>query len=522
MITVRLHGPMALHAADGRCITPQGAKVQALVALLLATPTMTRTRPWLQDKLWSDRGPEQAAASLRQAIYQLRGALGDAAGALHSDRRAVSLDPAQVRVLPPEPGQEYLEGIDVRDPEFEDWLTLQRMAEGAPPTTPSGMRPAAVPQARSFRVLLTLTGDAPEHGMLLGWMVADMFTRALEDRALAEVQTEPDDTTAPVDLRLCLTAHGGARPMLRARMVAGPGARHVWAEMIPLDAIDAEPFEQARLARFVNSGIEAVISAAAQRARAQEATAGVDATHRAARRIFGFSVADLQAAETLLMREDAQTPSGLAWRIFLRMVQRVECAAPDDRALRDEVEELVQRALRLDQGNTLVLCAAANAYLKVLDRPEEALALSHRALEGGWSNPFAHDVAANALLLQGEAEAAYRAASRARFIGQTTPMSHFFDMGLCLAAVATGRYDEALSLARQAAALAPNFRPPLRYLAILNAAADRPEAAAAALGRLRAIEPGFDPRRFTQDPAYPVAAFRHSPIADRPVLRDLR
>jgi tetratricopeptide (TPR) repeat protein len=306
---------------------------------------------------------------------------------------------------------------------------------------------------------------------------------------------------------------GGTRPVLRGRMVAGPGARHVWAEMAPLDAGDAEPFEQARLVRFVNAGTEAAISAAAQRARGAQTAGGADVVHRAARRIFGFSAADLQAADALLAQDGAQGASGLAWRIFLRMVQRVECAVPDGPALVAEVEDLVQRALRLDQTNTLVLSAAANACLKVLDRPDEALALARRALDAGWSNPFAHDIAANALLLRGEAEAAWRAAGRARFIGQATPMAHFFDMGLCLAAVATGRTDEALSLARQAAALAPHFRPPLRYLAILNARA---------VARLREIEPGFEPQRMVEDPSYPVAAFRRSPIADRPVLRDLR
>ena len=92
-------------------------------------------------------------------------------------------------------------------------------------------------------------------------------------------------------------------------------------------------------------------------------------------------------------------------------------------------------------------------------------------------------------------------------------MSHFFDMGLSLACVATGRPKEALAMARQAAALAPNFRPALRYSAILNANAGHIVEARRAVDRLRAAEPTFDLCQMLQDPAYPVATIRNAGLA---------
>jgi DNA-binding SARP family transcriptional activator len=56
-------------------LTPGGRKARALLAILALTPTRRRSRSALQDKLWSDRGPEQGAASLRQTLSEIRRAL---------------------------------------------------------------------------------------------------------------------------------------------------------------------------------------------------------------------------------------------------------------------------------------------------------------------------------------------------------------------------------------------------------------------------------------------------------------
>src|SRR6516225_5748288 len=63
---------------DCQDLTPNGRKARALLAILALTrPTRRRSRPALQDKLWSDRGPEQGAASLRQTLTEIRKALGE-------------------------------------------------------------------------------------------------------------------------------------------------------------------------------------------------------------------------------------------------------------------------------------------------------------------------------------------------------------------------------------------------------------------------------------------------------------
>src|SRR3954471_2685430 len=124
---------------DGQDLTPRGRKARALLAILALTPTRRRSRPALQDKLWSDRGPEQGAASLRQTLTEIRKALGEryrdclvsnlhgiglAEGRVTIDLDNVDLS-ALARVVEP---PQLLEDIDVTDKEFEDWLRNQRAA----------------------------------------------------------------------------------------------------------------------------------------------------------------------------------------------------------------------------------------------------------------------------------------------------------------------------------------------------------------------------------------------------------
>jgi TolB-like protein/tetratricopeptide (TPR) repeat protein len=128
---------LCLLGDNGADVTPRGAKTQGLLALIGSAPGLRRTRAFLQDKLWSDRGPEQGAASLRQSLAEIRRALGDGRDCLVTEAGMVGLDPDRVRVVvEPGPGDwgptgeasEFVEGLDVADPEFENWIRDQRLA----------------------------------------------------------------------------------------------------------------------------------------------------------------------------------------------------------------------------------------------------------------------------------------------------------------------------------------------------------------------------------------------------------
>lgn len=137
-VFIRLLGPLTVVKADQTDVTPKGKRAKAILALLALSPAGVRSRRWVQDKLWSERGQENGAASLRQEISALR-RFFKAAGVdiLVCDRDTLRLDRNLVYLDIDDPaslaqGEDLLEGLDIRDPEFEDWLRTERMRYDAP------------------------------------------------------------------------------------------------------------------------------------------------------------------------------------------------------------------------------------------------------------------------------------------------------------------------------------------------------------------------------------------------------
>jgi len=140
-----LLGPFSVSDYDGLPLTPKAQKTCAMLAMLALSPRATRTRVWLRDKLWSDRGEEQGAASLRQALLDARRSLGELGDqVIIADKKSVSLRLDKITIdtelllaeaetsnqdlerLRVSLNEDLLEGMDIRDPEFEDWLALER------------------------------------------------------------------------------------------------------------------------------------------------------------------------------------------------------------------------------------------------------------------------------------------------------------------------------------------------------------------------------------------------------------
>ncbi|QUJ78147.1 hypothetical protein KDD17_17550 [Sulfitobacter albidus] len=129
-----LSGPLQIICDDGRDATPPGTKAKALLALVVLSKNAVRSRAWLQDHLWSTSAPAQGAASLRKELSRLSKFFGAQDLSWFTIARdTVSIDLGAVEVdifdtdLPPDRA-ELLEGLDVGDPEFEDWLAIERQA----------------------------------------------------------------------------------------------------------------------------------------------------------------------------------------------------------------------------------------------------------------------------------------------------------------------------------------------------------------------------------------------------------
>lgn len=146
---VRLFGSFRVRAADGSDATPNGRKARALIAFLLLADGETATRDRLAGLLWSERGDDQARASLRQTLYEMRELTAGDAALLASDRARARIEPGRVVtdldrmrtaaatndtaalvMLVGEKPSDLLADLDGIDPAFDDWLVVERARRG--------------------------------------------------------------------------------------------------------------------------------------------------------------------------------------------------------------------------------------------------------------------------------------------------------------------------------------------------------------------------------------------------------
>jgi len=130
--------------SDGTSLRLRGRKARALLAYLACSPNRTLSRDRAADMLWSDRGTDQARASLRQTIAEIRGEL-PASDALIVDRDTIAFAPGQARsdvdeimdaCVKRDPaalarnleraGDMFLADLSGLSPAFDEWLLGER------------------------------------------------------------------------------------------------------------------------------------------------------------------------------------------------------------------------------------------------------------------------------------------------------------------------------------------------------------------------------------------------------------
>src|ERR1700744_5295366 len=120
----KLYGDFALYDDQENEVTPARRKSRALLAYLILSAQAAVPRNHLAALLWSDRGEDQARASLRQALYEIR----DLAPLVAADRVSVRIDRTMVRTdLGSSPtDMNLLANLNDVDKEFDAWLAIQR------------------------------------------------------------------------------------------------------------------------------------------------------------------------------------------------------------------------------------------------------------------------------------------------------------------------------------------------------------------------------------------------------------
>ena len=167
-----------------------GAKHRALFALLATAPFGRRTRSYLQDTLWGTSCFDNGRQSLRRALSDIKALMGPEYEALLAVNNAeISLDLSRVHFIGRPGGGEFLEGLDIRDNEFNDWL---RGIRQSPEQLFSLNSPSSQPPPQSILPTIAVLpfrlvqGD-PLHGVLGDWLAEEICRSLSRSNLLAVI-----------------------------------------------------------------------------------------------------------------------------------------------------------------------------------------------------------------------------------------------------------------------------------------------------------------------------------------------
>lgn len=508
---LRLSGPFHATDARGREVEGLSRRAQALLAFLSQQPGMRAERTRLADLLWSDRGEDQARASLRQELSVLRRSLPDAL--LEANRQQVWLDPARIAC---EAGGNapFLDGFDLASEGFEDWLREARSQPPADLSVPS------VPQVMNRPAVLLFCFEAlsggRDDGMIAAGLAADLRTTLSYWRWFPVIGPEAIGwkTAREVDLReaaSCVDAAFaisgtlrclGGRVKITAELTEAATGRLRWSNTFTGDLGDIFQFQEE-----VSQAIVAQIEPQITRAEAMRITrmrpaslgpwqllARADEIDRTGGEGYGTPESNFEQArlmEEALSRDPGFAPalSRLA-RVHFRSALLGWTDDPD--ASYRLCEDFARRALDCDPDNWeshayygLVHVFAKHEYAAGRFHAEEAVRLNPSAALG-------HQALACALEWIGEPEAAlshlnlifrldpgYK--SRAAVFGAITTCEMFCN-----------RREPSLEAARRLVSIAPDYARGLQRCVASFGYFGEPDRAARALEQLRRLQPDFD------------------------------
>ena len=521
----RLVGPFQLLDDQGAARTPQGAKARALIAALALSPDRRRPRRWLEALLWSDRGPEQASGSLRQALMEVRSALGPAQGAVLADREAVGLrdlrtdvadDPEAAR-RDLEAGRELLEGITVRDPAFLRWLAEQREKLRGRPSLPEILSDTA----RSAMPMLIRRDDAGTGAArFAATALAEGIGKLVSDYALVEVFSgcAPSMRIGPKEQGMVLnvsSTQGEGRIHMSASLESYRSGQILWSRQTHAAGGALDDVLERVIPGMIFDAADAAMSAMPKLVGNDPTPIRAEAlVARAVRALFTFDAAQLRLADDLLREAAAIAPSArcFAWRGIARQFMAIERTESDRARLMDEAEMFSRRAMEGAPMNSLVLSLMSTLAIMLHDNVPAGIALATNAISINPQNAFAYVAQAGSLMRQGRPDEAYSAADKGAKLAARSGYLHWWEMHKGLAAIQMGEFATAISCFEAARSRAPSFRAPLRQLVFLYLQQGEPERVHRAVADLRRLEPDFSIELVRDDPNYPAGTLRRAEL----------
>jgi TolB-like protein/Tfp pilus assembly protein PilF len=507
-------GPFRLTGPDGRRIEVVSRRARAIIAMLATARDGERTRPWLQDRLWGDRHPAQARASLRRELSGLRKLLNaGGAAVLIAIHDRVRLDLACIDVdvhggdddETAGEGREFLEGLDIDGEDgFEEWLRAQRSAGVTP-------RVRAAPATRPSIAVLRFehAADNQDEAYFADGLADEIIAGLARSRLMSvtsrhtSLAHDPRGQTLPslcADLGVDYVVLGrvrlaGAAARVTVSLANGAENRTIWSERFERSLDDIFAVQDQVTAAIIGALELAVLDHEEIQSRRTDTR---NPSHwqlfiRGRWHFWRATLNDWVIARGFLKLALSLEPDDVPSLVMLALCHLGEVWAgvpADPRAEVSAAHELTLRAVALDPTDAYAH-SALGIVLSMMGQPEAAVAEQRLAIELNPHLAPAHGELGRMALFEGRLEDAVAHVDRAMSICASDPHAFLWHRTKALAALIDGRPEAAVGHAADARARNPHqfF---LHYLtAACHAAAGDLTRAQAALSEGRRLHPQY-------------------------------
>lgn len=516
---------MQVRGLDGRDLTPPTQKARAILAMVMVADGGRRSRSWLIDHLWSEKSRPQGQTSLRQSLKEIRKALTPAySDVLKIDNFVIEIDLDKCIFEGSSDAapviENFLEGIDIADPEFEEWLTLERSRwQKSEPLKEAGAEVGRLEERAPARFGLRIdpvivSGLDREEDMLADVIVDRIVAGLVEDGFRDFLDRRKNGITllasrdAHVQHSLCLRCSvRRVRDTARITLALVDVAEEqtLWLRVFDAATSAVRQERDADLAAGLAQCIDRIWLEKENVARLRKlGEDGADTMRSAVQDMFELGLGDLARAEKDLRRliptrYGALASAWLAFLITFRVGQRF---VRHDTALHEEARDLIERALERDPGNSVVLALAGHVHSYLFGNYVRAAELFEQAIRINPGRALAWDLYSVLHAYIGRPQPGLQCALFARHLGANSLYRYYFDTSCLITASLLGRHDLAIRHGEAVLDVRPDFNSVLRFLTSSYGHSGARQKAAQTRERLLAVEPSFSVESL-RDARYP-------------------
>lgn len=526
MLTLHAFGKFSLLDHEGLDFSPVSQKARGLIVLVAAAPDLSRSRTWLQEKLWSDRSKDQASSSLRSCLTEIRKSLGPHVNLLRANRSGVCFDRAQFRVdytrskiLGEASRDEPFEDLNIKDFEFQRLIRELRRTIIANHVSPSQSSTQQLSN-RKQTIQLLVEDRGGQLAKIAGKCITQNISKALSYNGdfhtftcdASRMSGLGEQPTSFTTLHLLIIEARG-EVFISSSLRVPENGTEVWSTNTIVSGAPSEIANSLDIARLTLQSIDRICDVAVRHPDSEHSAFALE--FHAKNLLFQLDRKSLIEADRLFALAFNIQPRGqyLAWRGLLRNIAFFQHRTTEFLEGETTAVDYSLEGLRHSPENATVQAISSQLDYIHQGDVQTSLVIAMQSVDLDNSNPMTWAFLSNALTANHRSKEAYETACKAVALSVGSKTQFFFEHFACMSAVANLEYQQAMQHAKTALHFRPEFVSTRRYEVALAMKLKDDAGLAYSVSTMQKTEADFTPSKMLDD-NYPVITMRRLPLMD--------